>query len=55
VSDEELTQVRARFHDPVAARRALEDRWHVSQREEILADGTLELAIDVAGVLEITP
>jgi predicted DNA-binding transcriptional regulator YafY len=55
VSDEELTRVRVRFHDPVAARRALENRWHASQQEEVIGDGTVELAFDVAGVLEITP
>jgi len=55
VSDEEPASVRIRFHDAAAARRARENRWHTSQREEILPDGTLELSFEVAGVLEITP
>src|SRR5438132_11187729 len=55
VSDEESIRVRVRFHDATAARRALEDRWHPSQQEEVMPDGTVELCFDVAGVLEITP
>jgi proteasome accessory factor B len=55
VSDEEVAGVRLRFHDAVAARRALENRWHPSQQEKVLPDGTLELSFEVAGVLEITP
>src|SRR5437879_1668676 len=55
VSDEEPTRVRVRFHDATAARRALENRWHPSQQEELMPDGTVELCFDVAGVLEITP
>jgi predicted DNA-binding transcriptional regulator YafY len=55
VSDEEPTRVRLRFHDATAARRALENRWHPSQQEQILLDGTVELCFEVAGVLEITP
>lgn len=55
VSDEDPVSVRIRFHDKVAARRALENRWHSSQVEKHLADGTLELSFEVAGVVEITP
>ncbi len=55
VSDELPTRVRLRFHDPEAAQRALETRWHPSQQEQTLPDGTLELAFEVAGLLEITP
>jgi predicted DNA-binding transcriptional regulator YafY len=55
VSDGELVHVRVRFHDATAARRALENRWHPSPRDEILTDGTLELSFEVAGLLEITP
>jgi predicted DNA-binding transcriptional regulator YafY len=47
--------VRLRFHDAAAARRARENRWHPSQQEEIMPDGSLELSFEVAGVLEITP
>jgi predicted DNA-binding transcriptional regulator YafY len=47
--------VRLRFHDAVAASRALESRWHPSQRDETMQDGTVELSFDVAGMLEITP
>jgi predicted DNA-binding transcriptional regulator YafY len=55
VSDGELAHVRVRFHDATAAKRALENRWHPSQREEVMPDGTVELSFEVAGVLEITP
>jgi predicted DNA-binding transcriptional regulator YafY len=55
VSDEELAHVRVRFHDALAARRALENRWHPSQRELYMTDGSVELSFEVAGVLEITP
>jgi predicted DNA-binding transcriptional regulator YafY len=55
VSDGDLAHVRLRFHDATAARRALENRWHPSQREETMKDGTVELSFEVAGLLEITP
>ena len=55
VSNEEPTRVRLRFHDKVAAHRALENRWHPSQQEQVLPDGTVELCFEVAGILEITP
>ncbi len=55
VSDEEPTRVRVGFHDPSAARRALENRWHPSQQDEVMPDGTVGLCFEVAGVLEITP
>jgi predicted DNA-binding transcriptional regulator YafY len=54
VSNEEPSRVRLRFHDKVA-HRALENRWHPSQQEEVLPDGTVELCFEVAGTLEITP
>src|SRR5260370_42008407 len=53
VSDEEPARVRARFHDPTAARRALENRRHPSQQEELMPDGTGELCFAGAGMLEI--
>jgi hypothetical protein len=53
VSDEDPTHVRARFHDPAAASRALENRRHASQQQPILPDGTVELYFGVAGMLEI--
>jgi predicted DNA-binding transcriptional regulator YafY len=55
VSSGELVRVRLRFHDVVSARRALENRWHPSQIEELMKDGAVELSFDVAGLLEITP
>lgn len=55
VSGEELATVRVRFHDADAARRALETRWHVSQREQLLPDGSVDMWFEVAGLLEITP
>jgi predicted DNA-binding transcriptional regulator YafY len=55
VSDEEPAHVRVRFHDATAARRALENRWHPSQQEEVMRDGTVEMSFEVAGLLEITP
>jgi proteasome accessory factor B len=55
ISDEDLVQVRLRFHDPAAAARARESHWHSSQREEVNADGTVDLTFEVGGLLEITP
>lgn len=55
VSDEDLVQVRLRLHDPIAAMRARESHWHSSQREEVNADGTVDLTFEVGGILEITP
>jgi proteasome accessory factor B len=55
ISDEDLVQVRLRFHDPAAAARARESYWHSSQREEVNADGTVDLTFEVGGLLEITP
>ena len=47
--------MRVRFHDAEAARRALETRWHPSQREQTLPDASVEMTFEVAGLLEITP
>jgi predicted DNA-binding transcriptional regulator YafY len=55
VSDEDLIEVRLRFHDRQAAERARESHWHPSQREDLHADGTVDLTFDVGGLLEITP
>jgi predicted DNA-binding transcriptional regulator YafY len=55
ISDEDLVEVRLRFHDRKAAERARESNWHPSQREEVHADGTIDLTFEVGGVLEITP
>ena len=38
-----------------AAARARESHWHSSQREEVNADGTVDLTFEVGGLLEITP
>jgi proteasome accessory factor B len=55
VSDEEPVEVRIRFHDPEAAARARENRWHSTQRASEDAEGRLELAFTVGGITEITP
>ncbi len=53
VTDEEPVDVRLLFHDPKAAARVRENRWHTSQQESTRADGKLELRFTVAGLLEI--
>jgi predicted DNA-binding transcriptional regulator YafY len=53
VTDEEPVDVRLLFHEPQAAQRARENRWHTSQQEITREDGKLELRFRVAGVLEI--
>jgi predicted DNA-binding transcriptional regulator YafY len=53
VTDEEPVEVRLLFHDPSAAERARENRWHTSQRAIERPDGKLELRFTVAGLLEI--
>ena len=55
ISDEDLVQVRLRFLNPAAARRANETRWHPSQVATENADGTVDLSFEVGGLLEITP
>lgn len=55
ISDEPAVHVRLRFLDQSAARRAEESNWHPSQELEPLADGSLEMSLDVGGLLEITP
>jgi predicted DNA-binding transcriptional regulator YafY len=55
ISDEDAVHVRLRFIDASAARRALESTWHPSQRIEHQPDGSLEMTLDVGGLLEITP
>ncbi len=55
VSGEEPATVHVRFSDADAARRALETRWHPSQREQVLHDGSVDMWFEVAGLLEITP
>ena len=35
--------------------RARESHWHSSQREEVNADGSVDLTFEVGGILEITP
>jgi len=53
ITDEPPIEVRLLFHDPTAAERARENRWHMSQREIYREDGKLELRFRVAGLLEI--
>lgn len=55
ISDEDLVQVRLRFHGADASARARQSRWHPSQREKPNQDGTLDLTFEVGGLLEITP
>jgi proteasome accessory factor B len=54
ISDEDVIEVRLRFHDAAAAARARESRWHSSQREDVRADGTVDITYEVGGLLEIT-
>jgi predicted DNA-binding transcriptional regulator YafY len=55
VSDEDTVQVRLRFLDAAAAKRALETSWHPSQRLIRAPDGSLLMTLEVGGLLEITP
>jgi len=55
ISDEDLVQVRLRFLNPAAARRANETRWHPSQLVSENGDSTVDLSFEVGGLLEITP
>ena len=49
---EDLVRVRVRFHKSLT-RYLLERRWHPSQKNKKLKDGSLELAFEVAGTKEI--
>ncbi len=49
---EELVRVKVRFHKSLT-RYLLERRWHPSQKNQKLKDGSLELAFEVAGIKEI--
>ena len=49
---EDLVRVRLRFHKSLT-RYLLERRWHPSQKNKKLKDGSLELAFDIAGTKEI--
>jgi len=49
---EELVRVKVRFHKSLT-RYLLERRWHPSQKNRKLKDGSLELAFEVAGTKEI--
>lgn len=53
VADEEV-EVRLRF-SPAVASRVLECTWHPSQSVSIREDGSLDFAVTVAGIMEITP
>jgi proteasome accessory factor B len=50
---EELVRVKIRFHK-FLTRYLLERRWHPSQKNKKLKDGSLELTFEVAGTKEIT-
>lgn len=49
---EDLVRVRVRFHKSLT-RYLLERRWHPSQKNKKLKDGSLELTYEVAGTKEI--
>ena len=49
---EELVRVKVRFHKSLT-RYLLERRWHASQKNKKLKDGSLEFAFQVAGIKEI--
>jgi predicted DNA-binding transcriptional regulator YafY len=49
---EELVRVKVRFHKSLT-RYLLERRWHPSQKNKKLNDGSLELTFEVAGTKEI--
>ena len=49
---EELVRVKVRFHKSLT-RYLLERRWHPSQKNKKLKDGSLELAFEVAGTKEV--
>ncbi len=49
---EELVRVKVRFHKSLT-RYLLERRWHPSQKNKKLKDGSLELIFEVAGTKEI--
>jgi predicted DNA-binding transcriptional regulator YafY len=49
---EELVLIKVRFHKSLT-RYLLERRWHPSQKNKKLKDGSLELAFEVAGTKEI--
>jgi predicted DNA-binding transcriptional regulator YafY len=49
---EEMVRVKVRFHKSLT-RVLLERRWHPSQKNKKLKDGSLELAFEVAGTKEI--
>lgn len=49
---EDLVRVKVRFHKSLT-RYLLERRWHPSQKNKKLSDGSLELTFEVAGTKEI--
>jgi len=49
---EELVRVKVRFHKSIT-HYLLERRWHASQKNKKLKDGSLELTFEVAGTKEI--
>jgi len=49
---EELVRIKVRFHKSLN-RYLLERRWHPSQKNKKLKDGSLELTFEVAGIKEI--
>lgn len=49
---EEAVRVKVRFHKSLT-RYLLEQRWHASQKNKKLKDGSLELSFEAAGTKEI--
>jgi predicted DNA-binding transcriptional regulator YafY len=49
---EDLVRVKVRFHKSMS-RYLLERRWHPTQKNKKLKDGSLELAFEVAGTKEV--
>jgi proteasome accessory factor B len=49
---EDVVTVKVRFHKSLT-RYLLERRWHPSQKNKKLKDGSLELAFEIAGTKEI--
>ena len=47
-----MVRVKVRFHKSLT-RYLLERRWHPSQKNKKLKDGSLELVFEVAGIKEV--
>lgn len=54
ISDEDLVEIRLRFHEGDAATRAAETEWHPSQHLSRNGDGTLDMVLHVSGLRDVT-